>query len=151
MATRSKRSPAARPPAGPAASAGEAIPRAAVLLQVAHRVAEAEKLDDQLAALIEMATQAIGADRGTLFLNDPETHELYSRVAQGNFRREIRILNHTGIAGHVFSTGSGLLVDDAYADRRFNRSIDQQTGYRTRNIVCAPIKTMRGEVIGALS
>ena len=150
MATRSKRSPAARPPAGPAASAGEAIPRAAILLQVAHRVAEAEKLDDQLAALIEMATQAIGADRGTLFLNDPETHELYSRVAQGNFRREIRILNHTGIAGHVFSTGSGLLVDDAYADRRFNRSIDQQTGYRTRNIVCAPIKTMRGEVIGAI-
>ena len=134
----------------PASEISEKLPYAEILLKVAHRVAEGESLDEQLTSLIEMATQAIGADRGTLFLNDPETHELYSRVAQGNFKREIRILNHTGIAGHVFHTGKGEIVEDAYSDRRFNRSIDQQTGYRTRNIVCAPIKTVNGEVIGAI-
>ena len=134
----------------PASEISEKLPYAEILLKVAHRVAEGESLDEQLTSLIEMATQAIGADRGTLFLNDPETHELYSRVAQGNFKREIRILNHTGIAGHVFHTGKGEIVEDAYSDRRFNRSIDQQTGYRTRNIVCAPIKTVKGEVIGAI-
>ncbi len=134
----------------PAAGTGEKFPYAEILLKVAHRVAEGESLDEQLTSLIEMATQAIGADRGTLFLNDPETHELYSRVAQGNFKREIRILNHTGIAGYIFNAGKGEIVEDAYSDRRFNRSIDQQTGYRTRNIVCAPIKTVRGEVIGAI-
>ena len=132
------------------AGTGEKFPYAEILLKVAHRVAEGENLDEQLTSLIEMATQAIGADRGTLFLNDPETHELYSRVAQGNFKREIRILNHTGIAGYIFNAGKGEIVEDAYADRRFNRSIDQQTGYRTRNIVCAPIKTVRGEIIGAI-
>ena len=134
----------------PAAGTGEKFPYAEILLKVAHRVAEGESLDEQLTSLIEMATEAIGADRGTLFLNDPETHELYSRVAQGNFKREIRILNHTGIAGYIFNAGKGEIVEDAYSDRRFNRSIDQQTGYRTRNIVCAPIKTVRGEVIGAI-
>jgi len=133
-----------------AVQAGGKVSHAEILLRVAHRVAEAENLDEQLKALVEIATQALGCDRSSLFLNDPETGELYSRVAQGNLKREIRILNHTGIAGHVFSIGRGLIVDDAYMDPRFDRSIDQQTDYRTRNVACAPIKTVRGEVIGAI-
>lgn len=133
-----------------AKQAGEKLSYAEILLRVTQRVAGAENLDEQLKALLEIATQVLGCDRSSLFLNDPETNELYSRVAQGNLKREIRILNHTGIAGHVFGTGRGLIVEDAYADRRFNRSIDEQTGYRTRNTACAPIKTVKGEVIGAI-
>jgi hypothetical protein len=40
-------------------------------------------------------------------MNDAATNELYSRIAQGNIQREIRILNTSGVAGHVFSTGGG--------------------------------------------
>jgi adenylate cyclase len=83
-----------------------------------------------------------------LFLNDAETNELYSRVAQGNSSREIRLLNNSGVAGHVFTTGEGVIIDDAYADPRFNRTIDEQTGFVTRNILCVPIVTAKGEVIG---
>ena len=53
---------------------------AETLLQVAHRVAEAESLDDQLQAMVDTVITALGADRGTLFVNDPETGELYSRI-----------------------------------------------------------------------
>ena len=38
---------------------------------------------------LKSPTTTIDADRGTIFLNDERTGELYSRVAQGNFRREI--------------------------------------------------------------
>ena len=55
-----------------------------------------------LFAIIEETVTEIGADRGTLFLNDPLTGELYSRVAQGELTREIRILNTSGIAGAIF-------------------------------------------------
>ncbi len=41
------------------------------------------------------------------------------------------------------------MIQDAYADPRFNRSIDEQTGFVTRNILCVPIKTSKGETIGA--
>ncbi|MBI2985185.1 MAG: GAF domain-containing protein [Deltaproteobacteria bacterium] len=150
MPRKVKRVSREQPRVRPAGESSGENPYAEILLDVAHRVAEGESLDEQLRSLVEIATQVIGADRGTLFLNDPETHELYSRVAQGNLKREIRVLNHTGIAGHVFSSGKGEIVEDAYSDRRFNRSVDQQTGYRTRNIICAPIKTVRGEVIGAI-
>jgi len=119
-----------------------------LLLAVSRRMAAYDNLDDVLRALVEMTTEEVGAERGTLFLNDAATNELYSRVAQGNIRREIRLLNNTGIAGHVFTSGEAIIVDDPYSDPRFNRSIDEQTGYHTRNILCVPIKTVKGEVIG---
>jgi adenylate cyclase len=105
-------------------------------------------LDQVLQALVEMTTTELNAERGSLFLNDPDTNELYSRVAQGNIQREIRILNTSGIAGYVYTSGEALIIADAYADDRFNRSIDEQTGFQTRNILCVPIKTVKGEVIG---
>ncbi len=95
-----------------------------------------------------MTTQQLNAARGSLFLNDPLTNELYSRVAQGNIQREIRILNNSGIAGYVFSSGEPLIIHDAYSDARFNRTVDEQTGFVTHNILCVPIKTVKGEIIG---
>ena len=121
---------------------------AEILLNVSKKVAAIETLDEILETLIEMTSWEIGCERGTLFLNDPQTGELYSRVAQGTFRREIRLLNTSGIAGHVFQTGEGVIIHDAYADPRFNATVDQQTGYTTRNILCVPIRTVKGEVIG---
>ncbi|MFA5182827.1 MAG: GAF domain-containing protein [Syntrophales bacterium] len=123
--------------------------QAELLLNVAQTMATYETLDDMLNVLVEITTREIRADRGTIFLNDAETGELYSRVAQGTFQREIRIINNTGIAGHVFTTGESLLVHDAYNDERFNRSVDEKTGYTTKSILCVPIRTMKGEIIGA--
>ena len=120
---------------------------AELLLEVSNRLALSENLDEALRTMRDIATQVIGTERGSIFLNDAATGELYSRIA-GRFAREIRILNATGIAGSVFTTGQGLLIPDAYADERFNRTIDQQTGFKTRNILCVPLRTLRGEVIG---
>ena len=90
----------------------------------------------------------LGAERASLFMNDSATGELYSRVAQGNFSHEIRMLNSAGIAGAVFESGQGEVIADVYVDDRFNRKVDQQTGFTTKNIVCAPVKTVKGDVIG---
>jgi adenylate cyclase len=119
-----------------------------LLLEVTRRMAGYGTLDEVLAALVEMTTSELNAERGSLFLNDPDTNELYSRVAQGHIQREIRILNTSGIAGHVYTSGEALVIHDAYDDDRFNRSIDEQTGFTTRNILCVPIKTVKGEIIG---
>ena len=121
---------------------------AELLLEVSRRMASFDQLDDVLRELVEMTTAAIGTERGTLFMNDPASGELYSRFAQGNIKREIRILNHSGIAGAVFTKGEPLLIDNPYKDPRFNRTVDEQTGFLTRNILCVPIRTVRGEIIG---
>jgi adenylate cyclase len=119
-----------------------------LLLSISRRISAIDSLDTVLEELIEMTTAELDAERGSLFLNDPDTDELYSRVAQGNYQRTIRFLNTTGVAGYVFNTGEGMIVQDAYNDPRFNRSVDEQTGYVTRNILCVPIKTAKGDIIG---
>jgi adenylate cyclase len=126
------------------------LQQAEMLLSVSRRCAAIESLDEILKTLVEMTTWELGAERGTLFLNDPATGELYSRVAQGNFSREIRILNNSGVAGAVFSSGKGEIIHDAYEDPRFNHTVDKQTGYHTKTIVCAPVKTVRDEIIGVI-
>lgn len=123
---------------------------AELLLDVTRRVARCETLDDVLHTIVELTAAELGAERGSLFLNDPQTGELYARMAQGRFKREIRLVNNTGIAGHVFTTGQALLAHDAPTDPRFNPDIDAQTGYATRNVACVPIRNAAGEVIGVL-
>ena len=54
-----------------------------------------------------------------------------------------------GIAGHVASTGQILNIPDAYDDPNFNQAIDKKTGYRTKAILCMPIKA-DDQVIGVL-
>ncbi|MEI6667692.1 MAG: GAF domain-containing protein [Acidobacteriota bacterium] len=121
-----------------------------LLLRVARQVAAYDTLDDMLMALVEVSSAQTHAERGTLFLNDERTDELYSRAAQGTSFREIRILNNSGVAGSVFQTGVGAIVDDPYSDPRFNSAVDRETGFLTRSLLCAPVRTVKGETIGVL-
>jgi adenylate cyclase len=127
---------------------GKRLRQAEMLIDVHNRLAGMDTLDDALEELVTITSRETGSDRVTLFLNDEETGELYSRVALGNIRREIRVLNTIGIAGNVFNSGKSLIIHDAYSDPHFNRSVDEQTGYETRDIMCAPIRTVRDEIIG---
>jgi adenylate cyclase len=124
--------------------------RSEMLIKLTQRVAAIDDLDELLTTLVEVTANETDAERGSLFLNDAATGELYSRVAQGTFNREIRLLNTEGIAGAVFQSGEGQIVHDAYADPRFDRDVDEKTGFKTRSILCAPIKTARGETIGVV-
>ena len=119
-----------------------------MLLQVTTDLAKTKSLDEALETLVKITTTTIGAERGTIFLNDSSTGELYSRIAQGNFRREIRILNSKGVAGWVFTHDEGTIIHDAYKDDRFNKAVDVRTGFRTKSILCAPLRTVSGEKIG---
>lgn len=121
-----------------------------LLLNVSKQMAELETLDEVLKTIMDITALETNSERSTLFLNDPLTGELYSRIALGNNLREIRILNTSGIAGHVYTSGEGVIIHDAYKDQRFNKLIDEQTGFVTRNILCVPVKTVNGKIIGVI-
>ena len=53
-----------------------------------------------------------------------------------------------GIAGQVAATGQALNIPDAYAHPLFNQEVDQKTGFRTRNILCIPMRDSEGTTIG---
>jgi len=119
-----------------------------LLLKVNNDMAVTDSLDTALETLVNIISNTIGAERGTIFLNDDKTGELYSRVAQGSFMREIRIMNNRGIAGWVFTHEEGAIVHDAYKDKRFYKNVDMRTGFRTKSILCTPFRNVSGKIIG---
>ena len=119
-----------------------------ILLDVSNKLAATPNLTDALRALVDVTASVVGAERGAVFLYDPVPRELFSRMRDGRFEREVRMPSGLGIAGHVFQTGVGAIVDDAYADERFNRNVDEMTGYTTKSVLCVPIVTLKGERIG---
>ena len=91
-------------------------------------------------------TEALNAERSSLFLLDADAGELYSVIAQD--AKAIRFPADQGIAGAVVQSKEPVLVPDAYADPRFNPEVDRKTGYRTRSILGAPLLSSTGDCIG---
>lgn len=106
--------------------------------------------DDLLDFLAREAIVEMQADRSSIFLLDESRHELWSRVALGMNEQVIRFPADRGIAGHVVTTGEILNVKDPYADARFNPNVDRQTGYRTKSILCGPLRSRDGRVVGVI-
>ena len=105
-------------------------------------------LDKLLGLILDAATKSIGADRGTLYLVDDVKKELWSKILQGSNMIEIRLPVGKGLSGFVAEKGETILIPDTYADPRFNPEIDKQSGYRTRNMLCMPMKNKDGKLIG---
>lgn len=124
--------------------------RTELLLSVNKKVSGSTDLNTILFSIINEVVSALGAERGSLFLNDTSTNELYSRVAQGELAREIRFSNTSGIAGHIFHSKKGEIIHDVTTDQRFNKSIDEQTGFKTKSVLCMPIWTFQSKVIGVV-
>lgn len=119
------------------------------LLKIARTISAEIDLERLLTTIAEQTKFALKADRCTVFLIDRKNNELWSKVALGiEGHKEIRFPMEKGLAGHVAMTGETVNIQNAYNDDRFNREIDMQTGYRTSNILCMPIRNLKYEIIG---
>ncbi len=121
-----------------------------VLLAVGPLLQREVDLDELLERVVTRIAEALGADRGTLYLVDPEAGELFSRAAHLPELKQIRLKIGQGIAGTVAATGQVINLPSAQGDRRFFRDIDRQTGYRTRSLMAAPLRDRDGNVIGVV-
>jgi Nif-specific regulatory protein len=120
------------------------VQRPNVLLAVGPLLQREVDLDELLEQLVRKIVEALAADRGTLYLVDPDAGELISKAAQ------TRLKIGQGIAGTVAATGQTLNLPAAEGDRRFSREIDRQTGSRTRSLLAAPVRDREGTVIGVV-
>ncbi len=89
-------------------------------------------------------------ERCALFFLNRENGEIRSAFADAIEGWDILLNLNLGIAGLVALTAEGIIIPDAYEDSRFNRSVDEQTGYRTRCLLCVPLKTLSGEILGVI-
>jgi len=117
------------------------------VLEMSNNAAFESMLEQVLEAFTLKIGDLLHADRASLFLVDETRSELWSKVAQHEGERplEIRLPVGAGIAGHVARTGATLNVPDAYAEPLFRQEVDRETGYRTRTILCAPMRDSHGQ------
>lgn len=119
------------------------------LVKIGQAVAAEKNIDVLIRTIAEETKAALNADRCTVYLYDKEHNELYSKVATGlEDVKELRIPADKGLAGHVLQTGETINIKDAYKDKRFNPDVDKKTGYKTKTILCMPIKNFNQEIIG---
>ena len=119
------------------------------LVKIGQSISAETNIDELIRVIAEETKEAIQADRCTVFLFDKEHNELWSKVALGLENSEIRFPADKGLAGHCVKTGETINIKDAYNDSRFNPEIDFKTGYKTKTILCMPIKNLQQEIIGA--
>ena len=112
-----------------------------MLLDISKQLSSELDTDMLINTIVMAAKNLINCDRATLFLVDKKNQQLYTKIADGlgDSLKEIRMPINAGIAGSVATENKIINIPDAYADSRFNRSFDAQTGYTTRNILCVPV------------
>jgi GAF domain-containing protein len=118
------------------------------LLQLGQLIGLDLELDEMLLQIARKAAEVMEADRFSIFLHDVAKNELFTTVALGMGRQEIRIPADSGIAGYCLKTGQTVSLDDAPADPRLNRETEAQTGYQTRTLLSMPFYSRAGRPLG---
>ncbi len=147
--------------------------RAQALLDIAKALASESRLSSLVGTIVRQMPELLDCDRATLYFVDHERSELIvtrgaslgrpksfvswifgqSNAPELPFppgQSEIRFPLHKGIAGHVGLSGQPVNIRDAHEDARFNPEVDKVTGYRTRSVLCVPMKDAAGKSIGVL-
>jgi sigma-B regulation protein RsbU (phosphoserine phosphatase) len=118
------------------------------VLDVTRDLARPLDLNTMLSHVIDAARAVLRADRGSVFLYDARTNELYSTVATGV--GELRFPAGRGIVGECAERRRLINVPDCYSDPRFNREADRSTGYHTRCLLTVPLVGYDDSLVGVM-
>src|SRR5215831_5531363 len=125
--------------------------RLSFLLGVADLLRAEVDLDTLLGKMVDLIAESMQGERATVYVADPRTGELLSKVAHLPELTEIRLAPGQGVAGHVAANGRPVLIPQAKTDERFFGGVDAQTGYETRSMIAVPVRRARGgELLGVV-
>lgn len=110
------------------------------VLELVKQLAAEKDLDRLLELITHHTCSAVECERASLFLHDEDRWELYTcNMTQPYAFEEIRLPSDQGIVGLAASQRRIVHVTDPYNHPLFCREFDQRSGFRTRNILAAPL------------
>lgn len=123
------------------------------LVEVSVLINSITEYEELLHQILDVARRVVRAEAASLFLVDVETGDLNLTIAtsgeSGYVEPKLTVPKGKGIAGWVYEHDEAVLIADAYEDPRFFKEADAKTGFRTRSILCAPLK-FGGAKLGVL-
>ncbi|HJX11907.1 MAG TPA: HD domain-containing phosphohydrolase [Dehalococcoidales bacterium] len=122
------------------------------LYDVAQRASSAAEVYDLLKEIPAVIQKIVKARASSLFMID-DTQKILCLQAAGHDKssmlKHIKLGLDTGVVGWVARNGQPVMVNDASEDRRFDKEVDEATGFVTKSIIAAPMKR-RQKVIGVV-
>lgn len=107
-------------------------------------------LDQTLHNALKRITTHMHAAGGALFLLEEDGSILRCACCVGATEiTGLRIPSDRGIVGRSVQNNAGEIVRDVSADPDFNSAVDEETGFKTLSIVCAPL-SVKEDRIGAI-
>lgn len=126
-----------------------------LLLNASKALVSTTDVDQLLAVIIGEVRTVLECEGAAVVLYDQDRDDFYWRSVQdtqsllASARDYIRIPKDQGVAGWVFQKGKPALVNDAATDPRIYRTVEDRSGFTTRNMICVPLKT-RDKSLGVL-
>ena len=119
------------------------------IIEISQPLSQTLRMDDLLQRMAEAATQLLAAERASIFLWDEANRTLVGRPALGVEDDELRVPDDAGVVGRVVQTGEPRRVDRDETQREVDRRVDRRLGFQTRNLLCVPLRSPRGDLFGA--
>ncbi|MBW1740698.1 MAG: GspE/PulE family protein [Deltaproteobacteria bacterium] len=129
------------------------------LLDITNRIHSANNIDEILIDLKDDIVKLFEAERLTVYIVDGIKKELVSRIKSGNEISEIRVpISTASLSGYAAFKGQLINIKNVYDDKeltaidpnlKFDKSWDQKSGFRTRQVLVAPISFQK-YLLGAI-
>jgi len=122
----------------------------AVLRQRLSQVAGSWAMDDFRAFVtfyIRILPKLMDVERCTIFIMEIGSNRICSMFGTGLAEKQIEPPLEGSIVGKVISSGVSCIENDLKSHPGFHVSMDEQTGFVSRNMICAPIKSISGNSI----
>jgi transcriptional regulator with GAF, ATPase, and Fis domain len=123
--------------------------RLEAILEIANQWYQTREVQTLLVQMAEAATRLLEADRASIFLWDKPNKTLVGRPALGAPDGELRIPDDRGVVGQVVRGGKPRRVDATDESQAIDRRVDAQLRYQTRTLLCVPMRSRTGEMLGA--
>jgi HD-GYP domain-containing protein (c-di-GMP phosphodiesterase class II) len=137
-----------------------------ILTNLSMELNQLKDLDILMERILTEARRFVNADAGSIYIRDKDrllfrysqNDTLQKRLPKGSklgYSNYTIPIDQNSITGYSAVTGRAVNIQDVYnldstVPYRFSRKFDDESGYRTRSALAIPLKTLRGDIVGAL-
>lgn len=124
--------------------------RFSTLLEATQRLMGLTAPEELLPVILESVLRLFSAEACSVALIDETVQELaFAYTLGGAKMQEVRLPLGQGIIGWVAEKGEGVVSNDVSQDPRFFGQVDRKSGFRTKSVLCAPLKDQE-QILGAI-
>ena len=118
--------------------------------QITERLRDADDIAAALTGCLEITMQVMDCEAGSVWLFSKRNNRLFAVANVGVVDiNGISVAKGQGVVGAVTESGESVIVEDASKDERFSSSVDEETGFVTKSMLCVPLKNQY-ETIGCI-